>query len=160
MGECMKKSKIIWNYIDMFITVIAVFFVIFVVYIITEGLERYVYRYAVFPFVAVILIFSLGIFLGNAIEKTKKNKPIGVFSAKMAQIRKKKNVFIFSDNGVPYTPRKEIIEEIKSGEIVHVKQIHHSDFATEEFNDVYSIHMDDLVDDGMNMKTDEYEDDK
>lgn len=146
----MKRSKAIWNYIDMLLATTIILGIILVVYLITESLEKYVYRYALFPFVAIILIFSLGLFLGRALERTKKNKPIGLISNKMAQIRKKKNVFIFSDNGVPYTPRKEIIEDIKSGEIVHVKQFHHSEFETEEFSDVYNIHIDDIIDDKMN----------
>ena len=144
----------------MLIAIAIVFAAIFVVYVITENLERYVYRYAFFPFIAVVLIFSLGLFLGRGMERTKKNKPIGIVSNKMAKLRKKKNVFIFSDNGIPYTPRKEIIEEIKSGEIVHVKQIHHSEFETEEFNDIYNIHVDDLVDNTMNNKMNEYKDDE
>ena len=144
----------------MLLTTILIFGIIFIVYLIAEHLEKYIYRYTLFPFIAVILIFSLGLFLGRAIERTKKNKPIGLFSNKMAEIRKKKNVFIFSDSGIPYTPRKEIIEEIKSGEIVHVKQIHHSEFETEEFNDVYNIHIDDIVDSEMDIKENSSEDDK
>lgn len=146
----MKKAKIIWNYIDMFFTITIIMGIIFGAYLITEGLEKYIYRYTIFPVIAVILIFVLGLWLGRAVERTKKSKPIGFISNKMAEERKKKNVFIFSDNGLPYIPRKEIIEDIKSGEIVHIKQIHHSEFETEEFHEIYNIHMDAIIDDQMN----------
>lgn len=146
----MKRNKVIWNYIDMLLTTLVVFAIIFVLYMIAESLERYIYRYTIFPFIAFILIFVLGLFLGRAFERTKKKKPIGLISNKMAKLRKQKNVFIFNDDGIPYSPRKEVIEDIKSGEIVHVKQIHHSEFETEEFNEIYNISVDDIIDDKMN----------
>ena len=73
----------------------------------------------------------------------------------MYQLRKKKNVFIFSDNGETYTPNKEIIEDIKSGERVHVKQFVNKEFDTDEFKDVYKIEFDDLIDKEMKDKNEE-----
>ena len=142
----MKKSKIIWNYLDMIIQVLSVFLIIMVLYYIAESLEKYIYRYTIFPFVAFILIFTLGVILGRDIERTKKNKPIGIISKKMSSLKKRKNVFIFSDDGETYTPNKEIIEDIKSGEIIHVKQFQDNEFETEEFEDVYKIKIEDLID--------------
>jgi hypothetical protein len=83
---------------------------------------------------------------GRGIERTKHHKPIGYFSKKMASERKKQNIFIFSNDGTSYTPHKEIIEDIKSGEIVHVKQFVENEFNMEEFDDIYTIHIDDIVD--------------
>lgn len=142
----MKKSKIIWNYLDMIVQTIFVFTLIVIAYEVAENLERYIYRYTIFPFVAFILIFTLGIVLGRGIERTKKNKPIGFISKKMASLKKRKNVFIFSDEGETYTPHKEIIEDIKSGEIVHIKQFEENEFETEEFKDIYKIDIEDLID--------------
>lgn len=142
----MKKNKLIWNYMDMFITTFIILAIILVAYFVAENLERYIYRYTIFPFIAVILIFTLGIFLGRSLERTRKNKPVGLISKKMSEIRKKKNIFIFSDNGQTYIPRKEIIEDIKSGEIVHIKQFNQNEFEIEEFEDMYSINMEELVD--------------
>ena len=150
----MKKSKIIWNYLDMIIQVLSVFLIIIVLYYIAESLEKYIYRYTIFPFVAFILIFTLGVILGRDIERTKKNKPIGIISKKMSSLKKRKNVFIFSDDGEPYTPNKEIIEDIKSGEIIHVKQFQDNEFETEEFEDVYKIKIEDLIDTKMDKKND------
>ena len=150
----MKKSKIIWNYLDMIIQVLSVFLIIIVLYYIAESLEKYIYRYTIFPFVAFILIFTLGVILGRDIERTKKNKPIGIISKKMSSLKKRKNVFIFSDDGETYTPNKEIIEDIKSGEIIHVKQFQDNEFETEEFEDVYKIKIEDLIDTKMDKKND------
>jgi hypothetical protein len=148
----MKKNKVIWNYIDMFFTSIILLSCICVSYFIANSLEKYLYRYVIFPFIAFLIIFLLGIYLGKSGERTKNKKPVGLISNKMAKLRKEKNAFVFSDDGETYTPKKEIIEDIKSGEIVHIKQIHHSDFETEEFNDIYNIHIEDVIDDEMNKK--------
>ena len=153
----MKKNKLIWNYIDMFITTFVMLAIILIFYFVAENLERYIYRYTIFPFIAVVLIFTLGVFLGRSIERTRKNKPIGLLSKKMHELRKKKNVFIFSDNGQTYVPRKEIIEDIKSGEIVHIKQFNQDDFEIEEFEDMYSVDMEELVDSQMNKKNEDDE---
>ena len=154
----MKKNKAIWNYIDMIIQTSVIFGIIVIVYVIAENLERYIYRYTIFPFVAFVLIFTLGILLGRGIERTKRNKPIGFLSKKMATLRKKKNVFIFSDNGETYTPNKEIIEDIRSGEIVHIKKIEENEFETEEFSDIYKIDIGDIVDIEMDNKDNNSED--
>ena len=151
----MKKSRAIWNYMDMLIQILVIIGIIFVAYIVAENLERYIYRYAMFPFIAFVLIFTLGILLGRGLELTKKNKPIGIISRKMAKVRKKKNYFIFSENGQTYTPHKEIIEDIKSGEIIHVKQFQENDFVIEEFKDVYAIEINDIVDIKMDSNNDE-----
>jgi len=148
----MKKNRMIWNYLDMFINLIIIFVFISIIYIVAENLEKYIYRYTIFPFVAFVAIFALGMILGRGIERTMNNKPIGYFSKKMANERKKKNIFIFSNDGTTYTPHKEIIEDIKSGEIVHVKQFAENEFNIEEFDDIYTIHIDDIVDDEMKEK--------
>lgn len=148
----MKRSRAIWNYLDMLFTTGFVFLIITVVYFVAENLERYFYRYTIFPFVALILIFFLGLYLGRGIERTRKNKPIGIISRKMARERKKKNMFIFANEGVVYTPNKEIVEEIKSGEIVHVKQLNDNPFDNDEFDEIYKIQIDDLVDNEMKNK--------
>lgn len=149
----MKKSKSIWNYIDMIIQISAILLTIVIVYTISESLERYIYRYTIFPFIAFVLIFILGILVGRGVERTKKNKPIGILSKKMAKSRKRQNMFIFSEDGETYVPHKEIIEDIKSGEIVHVKQFQTDDF--EEFCDIYKIHIEHIVDDKMDDKDEE-----
>lgn len=148
----MKKSKSIWNYLDMLFTTGFVFFIITVVYFVAEHLEKYFYRYTIFPFVALILIFFLGLYLGRGIERTRKNKPIGIISRKMAKERKKKNMFIFANEGVVYAPHKEIIEEIRNGDIVHVKKFNDNPFENEAYNDLYEIEMSDLVDKEMENK--------
>lgn len=153
----MKKSKAIWNYLDMISQTIFIFIIIFIAYEIAENLERYIYRYTIFPFVAFVLIFSLGIILGRGIERTKKNKPVGLISKKMSELKKKKNVFIFLDDGETYTPHKEIIEDIKSGEIVHIKQFQSNEFEYDEFKDIYKIELDDLIDVKMDNKDDSEE---
>ena len=148
----MKKERAFWNYIDLIIQAVFVLLIIVGVYIVAENLEKYVYRYTIFPFVAVILIFLWGISLGKGIERTRHMKPVGLISKKMYKSRKRKNLFIFSNDGETYTPHKEVIEEIKSGEIVHVKQFVENDFPIDEFDDIYTISMDDIVD--MNMEDD------
>ena len=153
----MKKSNTIWNYLDMFLQTLFVFLLIFMAYEIAENLERYIYRYTIFPFVAFVLIFSLGIVLGRGVERTKRHKPVGLISKKMSELRKKKNVFIFSDDGETYTPHKEIIEDIKSGEIVHIKQFQNNEFEYDEFTDIYKIELDDLIDIKMDNKDDSEE---
>ena len=153
----MKKSRSIWNYLDMIIQTTLIIMLIIVAYIIAENLERYIYRYTIFPFVSFILIFILGVLFGRGIERTKRNKPIGLISKKMAKLRKKKNIFIFSDEGETYTPHKEIIEDIKSGEIVHVKQFQNNDFELDEFEDIYKIQIDDIVDVEMDNKEEDSE---
>ena len=151
----MKKNRIIWNYIDIVVHTIIIFAIIIVAYHITENLERYIYRYTVFPFIAFTMIFLLGIILGSSFEKTKKRKPVGIISKKMSKLRKKKNLFIFSDNGQTYTPNKEIVEEIKSGEIVHIKKFEENDFEIDQFEDIYKINMDNIVDMNFNKNKDE-----
>lgn len=145
----MKKNKAIWNYLDMSTQVTTIFFVIIILNLIAEKLERFIFRYTIFPLIASILIFIAGILIGRGVERTKKNKPIGYFSKKMAKKNKKNNSFIFSDEAGTYTPNKEIIEEIKSGEIVHVKQFQNNEFECESFDDIYKINIDDIVDDSM-----------
>lgn len=142
----MKKSKSIWNYIDLISQIILIGIIIIGVYYITESMERYFYRYTVFPFIAVILIFLLGILVGRGAEKTKHNKPIGLISKKMYQIRKKQNIFVFSDEGETYVSDKEIVEEIRSGEIVHIKQFQNSSVSKDDFDEIYKIRIDDVVD--------------
>lgn len=149
----MKKDRMFWNYVDMIIHIIIIFTIIFIFYIITENLEKYIYRYTIFPFFASLLIFLLGIILGRGIERTRNNKPIGMFSKKAALARKKKNIFIFANDGATYTPHKEIIDDLKSGEIVHIKQFQENDFAMDEFDDIYKIEIDDIID--TKMKNDE-----
>ena len=61
-------------------------------------------------------------------------------------------MFIFANEGVVYTPNKEIVEEIKSGEIVHVKQLNDNPFDNDEFDEIYKIQIDDLVDNEMKNK--------
>jgi co-chaperonin GroES (HSP10) len=151
----MKKSKSIWNYIDMLTQTLFIFILIYIAYETAENLERYIYRYTTFPFIACVLIFTLGMILGRAIERTKKNKPVGLISKKMAALKKKKNVFIFSDDGETYTSHKEIIEDIKSGEIVHVKQFQNNEFEYDEYTDIYRVELDDLIDVKMDHKDDE-----
>ena len=153
----MKKNKLIWNYLDMFITIFIMLAIILICYFVAENLEKYIYRYTIFPFIAMVLIFTLGVFLGRSIERTRKNKPIGLISKKMSELRKRKNVFIFSDNGQTYIPRKEIIEDIKSGEIVHIKQFNQNDFEIEEFEDMYNINMEELVDSEMRKQNEDDE---
>lgn len=137
----MRRSKTFWNYVDMLITTIAIIFVIVIAYFIAENLEKYIFRYTVFPFIAVILIFCLGVLLGRGVERTRHSKPVGYFSRKMSEKRKRKNMFIFKEYGSTYVPHKEVIEDIKSGEIVHVKQMN-----TNDFDELSKIHIDDLVD--------------
>lgn len=148
----MKKDKAFWNYIDLFIQAFIILTFIVIAYIVTLNLETYFYRYTVFPFVACILVFLWGFKLGKGIERTRHKKPIGFVSKKMSKARKQKNLFIFSDDGETYAPHKEVIEEIKSGEIVHVKQFVENDFEIDNFDDIYTISMDDLVDDNMKDK--------
>ena len=151
----MKKNKAIWNYLDM-ITQTTIFSgIILIFYLIAEKLEKFIYRYTIYPIIASILIFLLGVIIGKGIEKTKKNKPIGYFSKKMAKRNKKKNTFIFSDEAGTYTSNKEIIEEIKSGEIVHVKQFQNNEFEQDRFDDVYKIDIGDIVDNNMNESNEE-----
>jgi hypothetical protein len=133
----------------MFIQALSIAFIIILTYFIAESLERYIFRYTLFPFIAVVLIFSLGMILGRGIERTRHSKPIGYLSKKMAAKRKRKNAFIFNDNGQTYVPHKEIIEDIKSGEIVHIKQ-----FNSNDFDDMYNFHIDNLVDKEMDNKED------
>jgi hypothetical protein len=78
----------------------------------------------------------------------------------MSKLKKKKNYFIFQENGQTYIPHKEIIEDIKSGEIVHVKHFSDSQFTTEEFYDMYKIEMDNLVDNKMDEKENNSEEKK
>lgn len=148
----MKKDKVFWNYVDLFIQALIILVLIVIAYIITLNLEKYFYRYTIFPFVACVLVFAWGFKLGKGIERTRHKKPIGFFSKKMFKARKQKNLFIFSDDGETYAPHKEVIEEIKSGEIVHVKQFVENDFEIDNFDDIYTISMDDLVDDNMRDK--------
>ena len=145
----MKKSRSFWNYIDLLLQAGIILAVIAGVYYLAEYLERYIYRYTVFPLVAFVFIFILGILLGRGVERTKKNKPIGLISKAMAESRKKKNRFIFSDAPNSYSPHKEIIEEIKSGDIVHVKHFEDSEFNIDEFYDLYKVQIENIVDDKM-----------
>lgn len=146
----MKKARRFWNYLDMTTNIIIFLAIIVVTYYVCESLERYVYRYTVFPLVAFVCVFALGVITGKSLERTSKVKPIGFFSKKMAAARTKKNAFIFKDDEETYVPRKEIIEEIKSGRINHVKQYKDSEFDEEDFKDVYNIDIDDMLDDQMN----------
>ena len=148
----MKKARRFWNYLDMTTNTIIFLSIIVVTYYVCESLERYVYRYTVFPLVAIICVFALGVITGKSLEKTSKVKPIGFFSKKMAAARMKKNAFIFKDDEETYVPRKEVIEEIKSGRINHVKQYENSEFNEEDFKDIYNINIDDILDDQMNDK--------
>ena len=70
----MKKSKIIWNYLDMVVQILSVFAIIVILYEIAENLERYIYRYTLFPFVAFILIFTLGIILACLYKKEESHE--------------------------------------------------------------------------------------
>ena len=149
----MKKERVFWNYIDLIMQAAIVLLSIVGFYMLAENLEKYIYRYTIFPFIAVVLIFLWGISLGKGIERTRHKKPVGLISKKMYKARKQKNLFIFSTDGETYAPHKEVIEEIKSGEIVHVKQFVENDFEIDEFDDIYTISIDDIVD--MKMKDDE-----
>ena len=146
----MKKDRVFWNYVDLLFQTLGILIVIIIAYFITEEMEKYFYRYTIFPFIALILIFVWGISLGRGIEKTRHKKPVGFISKKMYEARKKKSIFIFSNDGETYTPHKEIIDEIRSGEIVHVKQFVENDFNVDDFDDIYKISMDDIVDMNMN----------
>ena len=145
----MKKNKLFWNYIDMLITIFIFLTLIIVLYFIAESLERYIYRYTLFPFISFILIFVLGLILGRGVERTRKNKPIGFFSKKMNKLKKKQNMFIFSDDGETYVPHKEIIDDLRSGEIVHVKQFEDINIDIDDFTEIYKVHIDNLVDNKM-----------
>ena len=153
----MKTSKKFWNYLDMFIHSFVVLAIIVATYYVCEHLERYIYRYTVFPFVAFICVFTLGVILGNSLEKTSKAKPVGFFSKKMAKSRKKKKVYIFKDDEETYIPRKQIVEEIKSGNIVHVKKYKNSDLDESDFEDIYNIDISDILDSKMDEQNEEKE---
>ena len=131
--------------------------IIVIAYYICEGLERYIYRYTIFPFVAFICVFTLGVMFGKSLDRNSKGKPIGFFSKRMAKLRKKKRKFIFSDDQETYTPHKQIVEEIKSGKIMHVKQYNDSDFTEDDFKDIYNINIGELLDSRMNDKDKEDE---
>ena len=146
----MKKAKRFWNYLDMSTQAIIFLGIIVVTYYICEELERYFYRYTVFPLVAFVCIFTLGIIFGKSLERTSKVKPIGFFSKQMDKVRKRKNSYIFRDDEETYTPNKEIIEEIKSGNISHVKQYKEEQFDQDDFKDVYKVDIDNILDDKMN----------
>jgi len=147
----MKKAKRFWNYLDMTTQVIIFASIIVVTYYVCEELERYFYRYTVFPLVAFFCVFTLGIIFGRSLERTSKVKPVGFFSKKMDKARKRKNSYIFRDDEDTYTPNKEIIEEIKSGNINHVKQYQGAEtFDEEDFKDVYKVDIDNILDDKMN----------
>lgn len=146
----MKVSKKFWNYVDMITQTMLFLGIIVVTYYICENLERYVYRYTIFPFVAFVCVFTLGVMLGKALDRNSKGKPIGFFSKKMAKLRKKKRAFIFADDEETYTPRKQIVEEIKSGKIMHVKQYSDSEFNEDDFKDIYNIDISDILDSKMN----------
>ena len=147
----MKKAKRFWNYLDMTTEVIIFLCIIVVAYYICENLERYIYRYTIFPLIAFICIFTLGIIVGKSLERTSKAKPVGFFSKKMAKARKKKNAFIFRDDEETYTPNKEIIEEIKSGNISHIKQYQNEQrYDEDDFKDIYKVDIDNILDNKMN----------
>ena len=145
----MKRNKAIWNYLDLIIQVIIVAFVIAGAYVLSEYLEKYIYRYVAFPFIAFASVFSLGLLIGRGIERTREHKPIGAISRKMAKERKQKNLFILSNDGAIYTTRKEVVDEIRSGEIVHIKQFVENEFVIDEFDDIYQIRVEDIVDQKM-----------
>lgn len=151
----MKTTKKFWNYLDMFIHIVIVLVIIVATYYVCEYLERYIYRYTVFPFVAFICVFTLGVILGNSLEKTSKLKPVGFFSKKMSKARKKKKAYIFKDDEETYIPRKQIVEEIKSGNIVHVKKYKNSDFDESDFEDIYNIDISDILDSKMDEQSGE-----
>jgi hypothetical protein len=145
-----KTAKKFWNYVDIVSQVALFLGIIVFTYYICENLERYIYRYTIFPFVAFVCVFTLGVLLGKAMDRNSRGKPIGFFSKRMAKARKKKRAFIFSDDEETYTPRKQIVEEIKSGKIVHVKQYSDSDFSEDDFKDIYNIDISNLLDSKMN----------
>lgn len=93
--------------------------------------------------------------MGRAIERTRKNKPIGIISKKMNKLRKKHNAFIFLDDGETYVPQKEIIDDLRTGEIVHIKKFEDIDINIDDFSDVYRVQIDDIVDDEMDKKDEE-----
>ena len=153
----MKGSKKFWNYVDMCTQTMIFLVIIVTTYYICEYLERYIYRYTVFPFVAFVCVFTLGVMLGKALDRNSKGKPIGFFSKKMAKARKKKHAYIFSDDEETYIPHKQIVEEIKSGKIVHVKQYSDSTFTEDDFKDIYSIDIGDILDSKMSEDDEENE---
>ena len=147
----MKKAKRIWNYLDMTSQIIIFACIIIVTYYICEELERYIFRYTIFPLVAFFCTFLMGIIFGRSLEQTAKVKPVGFLSKKMDKARKRKNSYIFRDNEDTYSPNKEIIEEIKSGNISHVKQYQgQEEFDEEDFKDVYKVDIENILDDKMN----------
>ena len=147
----MKKAKRIWNYLDMTSQIIIFACIIIVTYYICEELERYIFRCTIFPLVAFFCTFLMGIIFGRSLEKTAKVKPVGFLSKKMDKARKRKNSYIFRDNEDTYSPNKEIIEEIKSGNISHVKQYQgQEEFDEEDFKDVYKVDIENILDDKMN----------
>lgn len=147
----MKKYRSSWNIVDVFFKIFTIILLIFIIYIFCEYQERYIFRYTLFPALAVFLTFILGIVIGKDLEKTKNELPIGYFSKKAFKKNKARNVLVFSDNKTIYSPKKKVIDEIKSGEKVHIKQrqinvFEQQDAKKEDFKDLYSISLDDLID--------------
>ena len=125
----MKKGKTIRQTLDIFTKIFIAFVIVFILYLLSESIELFVYDYFIFPVVSIIIIFICGIKVGVSLEKIKDNKAIGIFTKIRGTDKKEtKTEFIIKDSYEIVT-NKKILKEIEDGDKVHIKTFNYDEVS-------------------------------
>ena len=116
----MKKGRTIGQFMDIFIKIICSFGLVFALYFITKFLDSFTFKYFIFPFISIIIIFICGINVGRSLEKIKHNESTGVFTKIPINNEESETEFYVNDTRQIIT-NKKILKELEDGDIVHVK---------------------------------------
>lgn len=113
----MKKGKMLGQFYDILKKIIVSFLIVFLLYFTTKFIDHFTYKYFVFPFISIIIIFICGVNVGKSLEKMKYHENSSSF---MKNKIEEQTEFYVNDTRDIIT-NKKILKELEDGDIVHVK---------------------------------------
>lgn len=134
----MGKGRFIGQLMDILLKIFSTFIIVFVLYFSTKIIKDFAYTYFIFPLVSIVIIFICGINVGKALEKVKRNEPIGFFTKRRNERNEKTDSVIGTEFIIKDTRRvitnKKILKEVESGDKVHVKVNNYNEIIDEREN--------------------------
>ena len=126
----MRKAKTLKSSIDIFVKILTAFFVVFILYLVSKGINNFVYDYFFFPFISFIIVFICGINVGKGLERMKKNQQNKPYQYDNFKEETKTEFHV--NERVKIITNKKILKELEDGNIVHVKTFNYNEIDMEE----------------------------